>query len=291
MTAQLLTILADGILIGLIYAAVGLGLSLVMGIMGVVNVAHSAFILLGSYFAFELFRRLHIDPILALALALPVFFLLGAVVYRAIITRVERAAQTQGLVAMFGLMVLIENLSVIVWTTDARVITASYTNASLALGPLVLAQVKLITAGMAVVLIAVAWWFLHRTLTGRAIRAMGQDRDAALTLGIDAPRLSAVVFGLGIACAGAAGVMVGMIFPFNPSTQVQWLAWAFLVVILGGLGSVAHTLVAGVVVGLIQTAVAAFLPFDYVYLLLYVLLAVMLIVRREGLSNAMRRVI
>ncbi len=291
MTAQLLTILADGILIGLIYAAVGLGLSLVMGIMGVVNVAHSAFILLGSYFAFELFRRLHIDPILALALALPVFFLLGAVVYRAIITRVERAAQTQGLVAMFGLMVLIENLSVIVWTTDARVITASYTNASLALGPLVLAQVKLITAGMAVVLIAVAWWFLHRTLTGRAIRAMGQDRDAALTLGIDAPRLSAVVFGLGIACAGAAGVMVGMIFPFNPSTQVQWLAWAFLVVILGGLGSVAHTLVAGVVVGLIQTAVAAFLPFDYVYLLLYVLLAVMLIERREGLSNAMRRVI
>jgi branched-chain amino acid transport system permease protein len=291
MAAQLLTILADGVLIGLIYASAGLGLSLVMGIMGVVNIAHSAFILLGAYFAFELFRRLHIDPILALALALPVFFLLGAVVYRAIITRVERAAQTQGLVAMFGLMVLIENLSVIVWTTDSRVITASYTNASLALGPVVLAQVKLIAAGMAIVLITVAWWFLHRTLTGRAIRAMGQDRDAALTLGIDAPRLSAVMFGLGIACAGAAGVMVGMIFPFNPSTQVQWLAWAFLVVILGGLGSVAHTLVAGLVVGLIQTAVAAFLPFDYVYLLLYVLLAVMLIVRREGLSNAMRRVI
>lgn len=291
MPTQLLTIIADGVLLGLIYASAGLGLSLVMGILGVVNIAHGAFILLGSYFAFELFRRLHVDPIVALALALPLFFLVGAVVYRTIITRVERAGQTQGLVAMFGLMALIENLSVIVWTTDSRVITASYTNSSLVLGPLVLAQVKLIAAGMAILLIAVSWWFLHRTLTGRAIRAVGQDRDAALALGIDAPRLSAVMFGLGIACAGAAGAMVGMIFPFNPGAQVQWLAWSFLVVILGGLGSVAYALVAGLVVGLIQTAVAAFLPFDYVYLLLYVLLAVMLVVRREGLGNAMRRVV
>lgn len=291
MLTQLLTIGADGILLGLLYAAAGLGLSLILGIMGVVNVAHSAFILLGSYFAYELFRRLNVDPILALGLALPAFFLVGAVVYRAIITRVERAAQTQGLVAMFGLMVLIENLSVIAWTTDSRVITASYTNAPLALGPVVLAQVKLIAAGLAILLIALSWWFLHATLVGRAIRAMGQDREAALALGIDVPRLSAVMFGLGIACAGAAGVLIAMNFPFNPSTQVQWLAWSFLVVILGGLGSVAHTLVAGLVVGLIQTAVAAFLPFDYVYLLLYVLLAVMLIVRREGLSNAVRRVI
>jgi branched-chain amino acid transport system permease protein len=291
MATQLLTILADGILLGVFYASIGLGLSLILGIMGVVNVAHGAFMLLASYFAFELFRRLHIDPTLALLLALPVFFALGNVVYRAIITRVERAAQTQGLVAMFGLMVLIENLTIIVWTTDSRVITASYTNSSVALGPIVVAEVKLITAGTAVLLIAASWWFLHSTIMGRAIRALGQDRDAALTLGIDARRLSATTFGLGIACAGAAGVMIGMIFPFNPSTQVQWLAWSFLVVILGGLGNVAHTLLAGLVVGLIQTFVAAFLPFDCVYLLLYVLLAVILIVRREGLSDAVRRAI
>jgi branched-chain amino acid transport system permease protein len=286
---MIVTIFADGVLLGLLYAAAALGLTLILGIMGVVNVAHSAFILLGSYFAFEAFRRLHLDPIFAFVLALPVFYVFGMLVYRAIITRVERAAQTQGLVAMFGLMVLLENVSIIAWTTDSRVITASYTNSSLALGPAVVAQVKLIAGGLAMLLIGASWWLLHRTLTGRAIRAMGQDRDAALTLGIDARRLAAVTFGLGIALAGAAGVLIGMVFPFNPSTQVQWLAWAFLVVILGGLGSVAHTLLAGVVVGLIQTALAAFLPFDYVYLLLYVLLAVILIVRREGLSNAVRR--
>jgi branched-chain amino acid transport system permease protein len=99
------------------------------------------------------------------------------------------------------------------------------------------------------------------------------------------------MFGLGIACAGAAGVALAMIFPFSPNTQVQWLAWAFLVVILGGLGNVANTLVAGLVVGLIQTACTAFMPFDYVYLVLYVLLAVVLVARREGLSGAVRRTI
>ena len=93
------------------------------------------------------------------------------------------------------------------------------------------------------------------------------------------------MFGLGIACAGAAGVALAMIFPFSPNTQVQWLAWAFLVVILGGLGNVANTLVAGLVVGLIQTSCTAFMPFDYVYLVLYVLLAVILVVRREGLER------
>jgi len=286
---QVATIVADGVLIGLIYAGAGLGLSLILGVMGIVNVAHSAFMLLGSYFAFELFRRLGLDPVISLVAALPVFFLVGVAVYRVIITRVEKAAQTQGLVAMFGLMVLIENLGVIAWTTDSRVITVGYTNTSVTIGAVVLPFVKLVTGALALAMIAAAWAFLRFTLTGRAIRAMGQDREAAVTLGMNVRQLSAVMFGIGIACAGAAGVMLGMVFPFSPSTQVQWLAWSFLVVVLGGLGGVGGTLVAGLVVGLLQSVGAAFFPFDYVYLLLYVLLAIILVVRREGLSSVARR--
>jgi branched-chain amino acid transport system permease protein len=291
MLQQLPTILVDGILLGLIYAIAGLGLSLVLGIMGIVNVAHSAFIMLGSFFAFELFRRVGIDPIVAFFLAFPVFYVLGALTYRLLITRVARAAQTQGLVAMFGLMVLIENLGTIAWTTDTRVLTASYSNASTVVGGVTLVHVKLIAGLLALALIAAFWAFLRHTLTGRAIRAMGQNRDAATAVGVNVAQLSAVMFGLGIACAGAAGVALAMTFPFSPNTQVQWLAWAFLVVILGGLGNVANTLVAGLVVGLIQTACTAFMPFDYVYLVLYVLLAVVLVARREGLSGAVRRTI
>jgi branched-chain amino acid transport system permease protein len=288
---QLPTIVVDGVLLGLIYAIAGLGLSLILGIMGIVNVAHSAFIMLGSFFAFELFRRTGIDPIVAFFLAFPVFFVLGALTYRVLITRVARAAQTQGLVAMFGLMVLIENLGTIAWTTDTRVLTASYSNSSLTVGGVTLVHVKLIAGLLALVLIAGFWAFLRFTLTGKAIRAMGQNRDAATAIGVNVGQLSAVMFGLGIACAGAAGVALAMTFPFSPNTQVQWLAWAFLVVILGGLGNVANTLVAGLVVGLIQTACTAFMPFDYVYLVLYVLLAVVLVARREGLSGAVRRTI
>jgi branched-chain amino acid transport system permease protein len=192
---------------------------------------------------------------------------------------------------MFGLMVLVENLATIAWTTDTRVITAPYTNMSLVLGPLVFAKVRLLAGALALILILVFWLFLRFTLIGRAARAMGQNRDAALSLGIDVGRLSTIMFGLGIACAGAAGVALAMIFPFSPNTQVQWLAWAFLVVILGGLGSIGNTLGAGIVVGVIQSFAAAFLPFDYAYLLLYVALAAILVVRREGLGGAMRRAI
>jgi branched-chain amino acid transport system permease protein len=286
---QLLTILADGILLGLIYAIAGVGLSLILGIMGIVNVAHSAFIMLGSFFAFELFRRLGIDPIISFFLAFPVFFIFGAFVYRLLITRIELAPQTQGLVAMFGLMVLLENLGTIAWTTDTRVITVAYTNASTVLGGVVIAHVKVVAGILALILIAALWAFLRFTLTGRAIRAMGQNRSAAMSVGVNVRRLSAVMFGLGIACAGSAGVALAMVFPFAPNTQIFWLAWAFLVVILGGLGSVGNTLLAGLVVGLIQITSTAFLPFDYVYLVLYVMLAVILIFRQEGLSGAARR--
>jgi branched-chain amino acid transport system permease protein len=291
MLIQLGSILADGVMIGLIYAIAGVGLSLVLGIMGVVNVAHSAFIMLGSFFAFELFRRLGIDPVISFFLAFPVFFAAGIVVYRALITRVEMAPQTQSLVAMFGLMVLLESLGTIAWTTDTRVITVGYTNTSMLVGGVVLANVKLIAGSLALLLIAAFWAFLRFTLMGRAIRAMGQNRSAAMSVGVNVRQLSAVMFGLGIACAGSAGVALAMVFPFSPNTQILWLAWAFLVVILGGLGNVANTLLAGLVVGLIQTSVAAFMPFDYVYLVLYVLLAVILVVRREGLSGATRRAI
>jgi branched-chain amino acid transport system permease protein len=291
MMDQFAAIIADGLLIGLIYAITGIGLSLVLGIMGIVNVSHSAFVMLGSFFAFELFRRLGVDPIISFFLAIPVFFVAGVVVYRVLIVHVERAGQTQALVAMFGLMVLLENLGTIAWTTDTRVITASYTNSALIIGPVVLAYVKLIAGALALLLITAVWAFLRFTLLGRAIRAMGQNRDAAITVGINVRRLAAVLFGLGIAFAGAAGVALAMVFPFSPNTQVLWLAWAFLVVILGGLGSVANTLAAGLVVGLIQSIGTAYLRFDYVYLSLYVLLAAIMVVRREGLTRAVRRAI
>jgi branched-chain amino acid transport system permease protein len=291
MLSQILNILFSGILLGMVYAVAALGLSLTMGIMGVVNVSHSAFVMLGSFLALELLERLGVDPIASFFIALPLFFAIGALVYQVIVRRVERAQQTQGLVALFGLMVLIESLGTMVWTTNTRVITSSYSNAHLAIAGATLASVSLIAGALALVLLAAFWVFLRYTLTGRAIRAMGQDRAAARSLGVDVGRLSTIMFGLGIASAGAAGVAIGMVFPFAPQTQIQWLAWAFLIVVLGGMGKVENTLAAALFVGLVQAIATSLLPFDYVYLMLYAGLAVVLVVRREGLVGANRRTI
>lgn len=283
--------IADGVLLGLVYAVVALGLSLLLGIMGIINVAHSAFIMLGAFFALGMAQSFHIDPIISFVLAIPVFFVVGAVVFRTIIIRMERSEQNQGLVAMFGLMVLIENVGTIFWTTNTRLVTVGYSNVQFHLGPLIVPAVRVVAGLLAVVLIAGFWTFLNYTLTGRAIRAMAQNRDAAVAAGINVTRLSLVMFGLGIASAGAAGVVIAMVFPFAPQTQIEWLSWAFLIVILGGFGGVENILIAGVLTGLIQTVATAFMPFDYVYLLLYLALATVLVLRREGLRGAVRRTI
>jgi branched-chain amino acid transport system permease protein len=286
-----LQIIADGVLLGLVYAVVGLGLSLLLGIMSIINVAHSAFIMLGAFFALGMLEILHVDPIISFALAMPVFFAVGVVVFRTIIVRMERAEQNQGLVAMFGLMVLIENVGTIFWTTNTRVITVGYSNIRLHLGAVTVPTVRVVAGLLAVALIGAFWVFLNRTLTGRAIRAMAQNQDAAVAAGINVTRLSLVMFSLGIGAAGAAGVVIAMVFPFAPQTQIEWLSWAFLIVILGGFGGVENTLAAGVLTGLIQTIATAVMPFDYVYLLLYVALATVLVLRREGLRGAVRRTI
>ncbi|HKS86500.1 MAG TPA: branched-chain amino acid ABC transporter permease [Pseudolabrys sp.] len=286
-----LQVVADGLLLGMVYAVVGLGLSLLLGIMGIINVAHSAFIMLGAFFTLGMLEALHVDPIISFALSVPLFFAVGALVFRLIIVRMERAEQNQGLVAMFGLMVLIENVGTIFWTTNTRVVTVTYSNVQLKLGLIGVPAVRVIAGALAAGLIGAFWLFLNRTLTGRAIRAMAQNQDAAAAIGINVKRLSLIMFGFGIASAGAAGVVIAMVFPFAPQTQIEWLSWAFLIVILGGFGRVENTLVAGLLTGLIQTVATALMPFDYVYLLLYVALATVLVLRREGLRGAVRRTV
>ena len=163
MVTTVLQIVADGLLLGMIYAVVGLGLSLLLGIMGIINVAHSAFIMLGAFFTLGMLEALHVDPIFSFVLAVPLFFAVGALVFRLIIVRMERAEQNQGLVAMFGLMVLIENVGTIFWTTNTRVVTVAYSNVQLKLGLVSVPAVRVIASALAAALIAAFWLFLNRS--------------------------------------------------------------------------------------------------------------------------------
>jgi branched-chain amino acid transport system permease protein len=285
----LLQAVADGVLLGLLYTVMAVGLSLTLGVLGIVNVAHGTFVVLGSFFALGALRVLGWDPLVSVVAALPVFFLAGAVVDRVLIRRVARAPQLLGLLVLFGVMVAVESAAILLWTTDTRVITVPYTNRALHLGAITLSEVRLIGGGIALLLVVLLHAGLRLTRFGKAIRAMAQNRDVAMVLGIDVGWLSMVVFGLGTATAGAGGVVLGMVFPFDPQTQIQWLSWAFLVVLFGGLGGVGNTLAGGLTVGVIQALASVLLPFRYVFLVLYGLLAAILIVKGQGLAAVRTR--
>ena len=280
---------ANGVLLGLIYTALAVGLSLTMGVLGIVNVAHSVFVILAALLTAQLANSAGLDPLLAAAAILPFFFLVGAGVERTLVRRVSREAETTALLVLFGVMVVLETLGIIVWTTDTRVVNLGWLQGSLRLGPLAIPTGRVVAAFIALVAVGALHQFLQRTMTGRSIRAMSQNRDAAALVGIKVPRLTTLVFGLGTALAALGGVSLALAFPFAPQQHLQWLAWAFLVVVMGGLGSVRNTMVAGLTLGIVESLAGVLVPFEYVLLIIYALLAAALLIRSEGLLGARER--
>lgn len=282
--------LINGLLLGLIYTAMAVGLSLTMGIMGIVNVAHSTFIILGSYAAFVLSRQFGIDPIPSLLFIIPLFFIIGALLERGLMRHVARASPTIGLLILFGVLVILESGAILVWTTDTQVIDTNY-GPSIILGDFIIARPRLFAGIVALIMVGLTYYLLQRTIMGKGIRAMAQNRDAATMMGIDVERLSMVVFGIGTATAAVGGVALAMVFPFTPQDHIRWLAWAFLVVVVGGLGNVRNTLIAGLVVGVTETLSGVLLPFQFVPVVIYSFLALALIFRGQGLAGTESRTI
>lgn len=282
--------IVSGILLGLIYTAMAVGLSLTMGVMRVVNVAHSTFIILGAYVAFTLFRTFGLDPVIAGIFILPLFFLIGMGVDAIFMRRVATAESTTGLLILFGLLVVIESVAILIWTTDTQVITVDY-GPSILVGDIILSRPRLVAGAISLVMVGALYFFLQRTIIGKGIRAMSQNRNAAMMMGINVDRLSLVVFGIGTMTAAAGGIALALIFPFTPQDHIRWLAWAFLVVIVGGLGNVRNTLFAGLGVGIVESLAGVLLPFQYVSLVIYSMLALALMVRGQGLAGIKRRTI
>jgi len=279
----------NGLVLGLIYTGLAVGLSLTMGVLGVINVAHSAFLILASLTAWQLVSSFGVDPLLTLVVLVPSAFVIGAALERVLIRRVAREAQTTALLVLFGVLIVIESIGILIWTTDTRVLDVGYLSGAVSVGRLSVPYSRLAAALLSLVAVTALHLFLTRTLTGRSIRAMAQNRDAAALVGIKVPQLTTVVFGIGTALAAIGGVSLALAFPFTPQGHIQWLAWAFLVVVIGGLGSVRNTLLAGIVLGTVVSFAGVLVPFEYTYLIVYGLLALALMIRSEGLLGAAER--
>ncbi len=248
-------VLVNWLLLGSLYAAVALGFSLVWGIMNIVNLAHGAFIIVGAYTAFWIYTQLHIDPYLGIPLTMAVLFVIGWIVQYVAINRVIRAPLLVTFLLTFGLNLLIADLVQQFFSSDLRTINTAYAGNGLDIGSTHIAFDRLIAAVLAILLTAALSYFLTRTRTGNAILATGMDRDAARLMGISIRNTYALTFAIGAALAGAAGAMLSELYPFDPSGGGTFTLRAFVIVVLGGLGTPWGVLAGGLVFGLAETVV------------------------------------
>ncbi len=248
-------ILVNWLLLGSFYGAVALGFSLVWGIMNIVNLAYGAFIIVGAYTAFWLYTQLHIDPYLGIPLTMAVLFIIGWIVQYVAINRVIRAPLLVTFLLTFGLDLLIIDLVQQFFTSDLRSINTAYAGNGIDIGSTHIAFDLLIAAVIAIVLTAALNYFLTRTRIGNAILATGMDRDAARLMGISIRDTYALTFAIGAALAGAAGAMLSELHTFDPSEGGTFTLRAFVIVVLGGLGTPWGAVAGGLVFGLAETVV------------------------------------
>ncbi|MDB5028217.1 MAG: branched-chain amino acid transporter permease [Candidatus Eremiobacteraeota bacterium] len=252
--------LVNGILAGGILAVVALGFSLVWGIMNIINLAHGAFVMLGAYLTWQLFTTFHLDPFLSLPISFVVLFALGYLIQKYVINWVARAPVLTTFLLTFGLSLLIVNTALLIWTGDTRGVTTAYSGTNFTLAGITVPWAKLYTLIAALLITGVMYLWLTRSKTGRAIRATSMDIGAAQLAGVRVAQIYAIVFGLGAGLAGVAGTLVSLSYSLNPSMGQPFLIKAFVVCVLGGLGSVEGALVGGLTYGIVE-AFAAQLDF------------------------------
>ncbi len=274
-----------GVLLGGFYAAVALGLSIVFGRLDIVNIAHPAFVIVGSYVAFIINERYMIDPILSGLIALPFFFLLGIGMYRVYYVCFERTGQESltGLAFFFGVMFIIEVLLILYYGVDYRNVQAPYIGKTLFLGFLGLPYRMLVPFVTAALLTGLVYLYLSKTFLGRAILAVSQDRLALQLMGADPVKVKQWAFGIGIATAAVAGALLIVIQPIEPAVGRLYIGRVFAIVILGGMGSISGTFFAALIIGIAESLVATFIGPSWAPAVAFALLLLTLAVRPQGL--------
>jgi branched-chain amino acid transport system permease protein len=279
----LLQTLLSGVLIGLVYALVAVGLTLIFGVMDIVNFAHGEFLMLGMYASFWGWALFHLDPLVSLPLTAILLFAFGAAVYRLVIRRIIAAPMLSQIFTTFGLMILLRGLAQYLWRPDFRSVDRSVVAGKVALAGLQFGLPQVVAALGAVVTTGAVWWFLRSTRLGAALEATAADKEAAALMGIDAQKMFALAWGIGAACAGVAGALLSTSFPIFPEVGATFILMAFVLVALGGFGSVAGAFWAGILVGVVEV-VGGFL-WDPAYKMVLVLALYLLVVwlRPQGL--------
>jgi branched-chain amino acid transport system permease protein len=252
--------LVAGLLLGGFYAAMTIGISISFGILDVVNIAHPAFIVVGSYIAYALNARFGIDPIVAAIVALPAFYALGAAIYQVYYLAFERRgrAALNGIAFFFGLLFIIEVLLILVFGVDYRYVQTGYVDHSVNIGFINLPERMLIPCLLSILMLVALQLFLSRTFIGRAIMAVAQDQLALRLMAASPTRIKRIAFAISIATASLAGAFLIIIQPVEPSVGREYIGRVFAICVLGGLASLPGTMIAAMLLGILESFTSTF---------------------------------
>ncbi len=284
-------LLIAALLLAGVYAVMSVGMTVIYGVMKIVNIAHAGFMMLGAYFSYELFQRLAVDPLLGAVLAFPVFFLVGRAVHWLFVRWLPPSDQPtlSSLLLMFGIWLALQNVGYLVWGNSDRSILGPRTFATLQLGSVSISTLRLVVFATALISMAALQIVLRWTWFGRSVRALIQNRYAALLVGVDARRTSSLAFGLGIGFAGLAGALLASLYSFNPDFGRPFLIRAFVIIVLGGLDSVSGAALGALVLALVETIGILFVPAGYQLAISFGLLVLVLLVLPGGIAGLITR--
>ncbi len=282
MAAILAQVVVSGILLGGVYALISIGLTLIFGVLRVVNFAHGEFLMIAMYASFWLFRLYRLDPYGSILLVAALLFLVGLVVQFLVIRPILKAPSSMQIAATVGLSTVLQNVALLTMTANYRSVQTRLSNEVLSLGPLVVGVSRLAAFFVALAITAGLFLFLQKSYLGKAIRCTAQERTAALLMGINIDRIYLITFAIGSALVGIAGALLTPLYPVFPTVGTYFVLVAFVVVVLGGLGNLTGALLGGFIIGLVEAFSGFYVP-ELKEAVYFVVFIIVLLVRPTGL--------
>ncbi|HME42279.1 MAG TPA: branched-chain amino acid ABC transporter permease [Syntrophorhabdales bacterium] len=283
MPDQLMQQIVNGLLIGFMYSLIAIGLTLIWGVMNIVNFAHGDFLMVGMFTSFWLYTLYGLDPLFSIPICTALLFVMGILIYRFIVSKVMSGPMLAQLVVTFGVSIFISNLAVYFWTPDFRQITNPLLSGTWEVAGILLSIPKFVASIGSVITSLAVFLFLKKTRTGKAVLATEMDREAALLMGINTDRINSLSFGIGAALVGIAGAFLSTYYYIYPQVGGTFGLIAFSIVALGGFGSIEGAFIAGILVGLVQTLGGYFFDPSYKYAIVFMIYLITVWIRPQGL--------
>jgi branched-chain amino acid transport system permease protein len=277
--------LISGLLVGGVYALIGIGLTIIFGVMRVINFAHGDIMMVGMYLTYFLFTLAGIDPFVSVLFTIPLMFLFGGFLQKVFINRIIGTLPQNQILLTIGLGLIMSNTAMLAFTSDYKILTTSYSSSSFNLFGISISQPLLISFLITCAITVILYWFLMRTDTGQAIRATAQDREAAQLMGINVKWMSILAFGLGASLAGTAGALISPTYYIFPQVGSAFTLKAFVITVLGGMGSIVGATIGGIIIGIVESVGAVYISSDWKDVLVFGIFLLVLLLKPSGLMG------